>query len=427
MTKNILWLSEIESYDLNAGKKALRLAEVFHLQLPVPDGFVLTSDLLENFLSHDHLGEQILLLIRGIDQSNPLRLDEATKIIKKLITEAEIPEELHAEIQDNLTKLQKKSKTNLVLVRPSRQDEVFTTNTISFARNLSELEKIIKIEWAEFFNTKGLQYILGHKQKFPLDGILVQEVIPAVASGKISNIDRKLYLSVFWGLDDFGQSYDIFELSRSDNKIIFSKKSPQKTMRIVSAGNISVQNVDRTKNLQDKLTGDQIKKLINYLSKVESHFFLPQEIHFAFDGKNIYITNVSPNLIVNITENKDSKVPSEPVSKFPGLKNPPPQILKGVTIHPGIKTAPVKIYINSQNTKITRGTIVILRKITPAHLNQLDKSAGGLIVEEKIPKSILPDLRNLGLPVISEVKNASNIFRDGQTVTLNTSLGEIHY
>ena len=91
----VKWFSELSNKDIKiAGGKGASLAEMYNNKFPIPPGFMITAQAYSYFLSSTGTDEKIYDILRVLDVNNTKKLDDASKKIRALIEETELPEDL---------------------------------------------------------------------------------------------------------------------------------------------------------------------------------------------------------------------------------------------------------------------------------------------------------------------------------------------
>jgi pyruvate,water dikinase len=98
----IKWFSELTNKDVvSAGGKGASLGEMFSNKFPVPPGYVITAQAYDIFLRKFSIHEKISEIISNLDVDDTAALNEASKQIRSLIENGEIPENLKEEILES--------------------------------------------------------------------------------------------------------------------------------------------------------------------------------------------------------------------------------------------------------------------------------------------------------------------------------------
>jgi len=113
LTENI---KELNKNDISlAGGKGAALGELIKAGIPVPAGFVVISEVFEKTLEKNRLTAKIDLILHNLDYKNINAVNIASAKIKKLIINAQIPQNIITEIKDSFKNL----KTKYVAIRSS--------------------------------------------------------------------------------------------------------------------------------------------------------------------------------------------------------------------------------------------------------------------------------------------------------------------
>src|SRR5512136_931948 len=93
-----LWFDKAgkEAIGLVGGKNA-SLGELIRADIPVPPGFSVTTETYSEFLSGGGLKEKIENLLSKIDIQDVASLENASKVIRQLLTEASLPKRAEEE------------------------------------------------------------------------------------------------------------------------------------------------------------------------------------------------------------------------------------------------------------------------------------------------------------------------------------------
>src|SRR3989344_7449234 len=95
----VKWFSELSSKDISiAGGKGSSLAEMYNNKFPIPPGFVVTAQAYSYFIEKSGLNKKIGEILNGLDVEDTKRLEESSKIIREMISHAEMTKEMEQEI-----------------------------------------------------------------------------------------------------------------------------------------------------------------------------------------------------------------------------------------------------------------------------------------------------------------------------------------
>ena len=91
----IVWFSELTKKDVSlAGGKGANLGTLYNLKLPVPPGFVVTTQAYKSFLEKTGIQKKILSIVNNLDVENNEKLQESSRDIQEIILDAQMPQEI---------------------------------------------------------------------------------------------------------------------------------------------------------------------------------------------------------------------------------------------------------------------------------------------------------------------------------------------
>ena len=196
--KFVVWFGEVDKHDgAFVGGKGANLGELTRAGIPVPSGYIVTSEVYFAFLKRAGLAPKIEELLSGIDVQDSGALQRASDEIKALITEAEMPPETATEI----TRAYRQMKGLPVAVRSSATAEDLAE--ASFAGQQSTFLNIVGEEnvtravqecWASLFEARAIYYRAeaGFGQLEVGIAVVVQYMVQSERSGVMFTIDPKL-------------------------------------------------------------------------------------------------------------------------------------------------------------------------------------------------------------------------------------------
>ena len=120
MPKFVALFSEIDKNDVPlVGGKGANLGEMINAGFPVPNGFVVTSHAYYHFIQENKLDIKIKHLLSTTNFDHSRSLDQVSLLIKKLVREGTMSDELMKSIVSNYNKLGGTLEYPLVAVRSS--------------------------------------------------------------------------------------------------------------------------------------------------------------------------------------------------------------------------------------------------------------------------------------------------------------------
>ena len=101
MNNYILWLDQIKKDQFNlVGGKGFNLGIMTQMNLPVPEGFAITTRAFDDFLEKTNIKDEIYKLLKELNVENTEKLLETSKRIKELIISQDIPLPIKSKITE---------------------------------------------------------------------------------------------------------------------------------------------------------------------------------------------------------------------------------------------------------------------------------------------------------------------------------------
>jgi len=356
----ILWFNKIDKDDIGqVGGKGANLGEMTKIGIPVPPGFIVTTQAYYYFLKENNLKPKIKQILTITNPKRPESYQEAAEKIQKLILHSPIPGDLAIQIMKAYLKLGKRIKKPLVAIRSSATAEdlpeaSFAGQQRTFLNIKGEANVVNKVRacWASLFEGRGIFYREEHNFSHMKVGIAVpvQTMVQSKVSGVTFTADPTgqknniILIEAAWGLGDLlvqGEIIpDCYIVDSKTGKIISREINPQKIHLIKKGKKTKKTLVPQYLIKKPKLTDREIKKLAKLCQKIHQHYFFPQDIEWAKEKNKLYIVQTRPITTIN----KKSKIRSQKI--HPRLAEALPRagkpILIGIPASPGIGVGPAK-------------------------------------------------------------------------------------
>ncbi len=431
--RSILWFKEINKNDLLlVGGKGANLGEMYNNNIPVPNGFVVTSTAYFDFINKTSIAHKIKTELTGLNVNNSKELFEVSKRIQHAFLSAEIPDYLKKEIRDYYHNLSGEYDKK-VAVRSSAtaedlpeasfagQQETFL-NIVGY-KNV--IQNVLKC-WASLFEPRAIFYRTEKGFSHLKVGIAVpvQLMVESEVAGimftinPLTNNPDEISIEAAFGL---GQPIvsgeitpDAYVVVKNSLKIK-SKNIVKQTKMLSEKGNVEVSNVYSN---SQKLDDAYIEKLAELGKKIELHYGTPQDIEWSFERKHLYIVQTRPvTTVKNTTEYK----------QLGEVRISSKVLLKGTAASPGIVHGKVKILKSAKELdKIQEGDILVTEMTSPDFVPAMKRAAA--IVTEKGGRTSHAAIvsRELGLPAIVGCEMVLQILEDGEEITVDGSHGFIY-
>lgn len=309
-----------------AGGKGASLGEMTKAKLSVPPGFVILVDTFDRFLEKTDLNVEIASELKKINYKDLNSVDRASNVIRDLIHDALMPEDLEREFLNEFKKL----NTKYVAVRSSAtaEDSAIASwagelETYLDTAQINLIENIKKC-WSSLFTPRALFYAfekeivtVDHQKKirarsckkladcYPVGvAVVIQKMVQSEISGisftvhPVTKDKNQMVIEAGFGLGEAivgGKiTPDTYIISKCDLKILDINIGQQEMMIIRSGAGVKEMDVPKAKQSKQKLSKKQIKDIAKICIQIEKHYKFPQDIEWALEKGKFYITQSRP-------------------------------------------------------------------------------------------------------------------------------------
>jgi pyruvate,water dikinase len=420
----------------SVGSKNAQLGEMkSRLGLPVPDGFAITAWAYKRFIDFNSLQHQISDLIRSLNIRSYEDLQNVSRQIQAMVTEAAMPDDLALEITQSYKKLREKNPRARFALRSSAIGE---DTEFSFA---GQYRSVLNVRAAELlesyrevlaskFTPQAIYYFMSHSlsedELAMCVGCIV--MVNARSSGVVYTRDPvdpgedNVIINSIFGLGkylvDGAISPDIIRVSRTSPSIQESITA-LKTRRLEmhpDGGTIDSVLPYETGHLPS-ISESEAVRLAEIAMKIEEHYGGPQDIEWAIDHNGqIYILQTRPLRVIAAPATRAEV----DVSGYEILAE------GGHTICPGAGGGAVhRISSAGELRNVPSGVILVTPHSFPGIVTVMGK-INGLIAETGGMASHMATIaREYGVPAIGGLKNTENLI-NGEPVTLDSTASVIY-
>ncbi len=437
---NILLFNQIDKDDLpQVGGKGANLGEMTKAGFPVPDGFAVTVTAYDSFLEENDLQKEIDNILKTLDRNDPNQLKNASHQIEQKILHSRVPKEVARDITSAYKKLSGRFKKALVAVRSSATAEDLPT--ASFAgqqatylniKGDANLTETVKKCWASLFTGRAIFYREENKipHKKVKISVIVQKMVQSEVSGVAFTIDPvtnekdRIVIEAVWGLGELivqGSVVPDSYVVQKETFSILSKKISDQSVQLIKQGQ-QTKEVEVPKKIRDlqKIKDEQIVDLAKIADKLQKHYYFPQDLEWAKEGKNLYIVQTRPVTTTGKPKTKESE------EKLEGLdiESAKTHLLTGVSASPGIVTGQVKIIMSTKEIgKVHQGDILVSTMTSPDFVPAMRKAAAIVTDQGGQTSHAAIVSRELGIPCVVGTKNATTTLKNDVIVTVDGSKG----
>ncbi len=416
------------------GGKTASLGELISMGMPVPDGFAVTADAYRHFIEENSLNETIRKIIKGSNLKNGNDLKKAGTEIRKLIINSSFPSDMEKQVMASFARL----RSIHVAVRSSATLEdlpnaSFAGQQESFLNvSKNDLMKKIKSCFASLFTDRAISYREDkHFDHFKIAlSVAVQKQIISESSGVMFTLDPDsghrnfIVINSSYGLGDYivqGKVVpDEFWVFKKTCRIVEKKLGSKRIMEIRRS--IDAKGVNQRHGVKGKKTSQKMRSRFSISDKeaealaksaniIESHYKKPMDIEWAKEKNKLYILQARPETIHSSRQG---------YSEY-AMKEKSSIIAEGIAIGRKISSGSVCVLRNAKDIRRFKGGILVTTTTNP-DWEPIMKIASGIITEKGSRTSHAAIVsRELGVPAIVGVENATRILKNGMRITIDCS------
>ncbi len=436
----VLPFKDLDKHDtpLVGGKNA-NLGEMTKAGFPVPNGFAITINAYDMFLTENKIVEKIYSILNAIDVNDPTQLNSASRQIQKIIQNGKIPDEVSRQIISSYKKLSGVFKKALVAIRSSATAEdapgtSFAGQQASFLNVKGEANVLenVKACWASLFTERSIFYRVENKIKHEgvKVSVAVQKMVQSEVSGVMFSMDPvkndkdRIIIESVWGLGEMivqGSVVPDTYVVQKDTFAILSKETSDQSIQLIKEGGIT-KEAQVPKQIRDrqKITDEEIVKLARISQKLQEHYYFPQDTEWAKEKGELYIVQTRPVTTMGAVKTSEKEQTKE------GFKIAQAPLFSGAAASPGIGTGPVKILKSPKEiSKIQKGDVLVAPMTSPDYVPAM-KKANAIITDQGGQTSHAAIVsRELGIPAVVGTEVATKSLKDGMIVTVNGETGQI--
>jgi len=427
--RSVVWFAEVGVADVETvGGKGANLGELTGAGLPVPPGFVITSeaylDAIERTGTRAKLGE----ILEGLDPRDMGNLAEVAEQAEALVRETPLPPELAKAVLDGYHKLGDGLR---VAVRSSGTGE--DTSGTSFAgmnvtyTNVAGDEELLRRVvdcWSSIYGQRVIAYrAIEQVTDEPALAVIIQEMIPSEYSGVMftadpsTNATDRIVIEAAFGQGEVVVSGlvepDTYVVAKDGPRLV-SVRVGHQAMKIIrgAGGEDEEVRLSAEEGGQRVLADDEILKLAELGLAVERHYGSPQDTEWAMAGGETYLVQSRP-----ITTLGDSTGPKPGDGRV---------LVSGLAASKGMASGPVRVLLSpDEGDQLLDGEVLVAPMTSPDWVPAMRRAAalvtdgGGMTCHAAIVS------RELGVPCVVGTRTATAVLRDGEEVTVDGARGQV--
>src|SRR5215212_3189769 len=211
------WFDEIGKDDIKlAGGKGANLGELRRAGLPVPGGFVLTTEAYDAFVESNDIVDAVIRWASVARAEAPAAFEQAAEGIHGLFARGEIPEGVDDEIRAAYEKLSEDGETAIAVRSSATAEDLAGASfagqqeTYLNVRGVKALMQAVKNCWASLWTARAMAYRArqGISPETVSLAVVIQEMVPSEAAGVMFTANpangrrNEAVVSAAWGLGE---------------------------------------------------------------------------------------------------------------------------------------------------------------------------------------------------------------------------------
>lgn len=454
MGRFIIPFADLSMQDLSlVGGKNASLGEMIRKLTPmgieVPDGYAITVEAFEEFLSHNKINGALERLLASLDHEALTNLPEVASTCRDVVMRSELPARVEEAVREMHHQMLKSHGAELSFaIRSSATAE--DSPTASFAGqhesflNVGGIDQVllsVKQCYASLFNDRAIKYRIdnGFGDMSVLLSVGVQVMVRSDkgSAGVAFTIEPEngnenlIYITGAWGLGESvvqgavnTDEFYLFKpaLDSGKNGLVFSLLGSKEQMLVYGDdGKKTVwKKTSPSQRDQFVLDKEEVNQLGKWCAAIEKHYGMPMDIEWAKDGftQKIFIVQARPETVHNMQRNISMKEYS--------LNSTDRPILSGKAIGNSIVCGKVRIIKSlADGSKVENGDIIVA-DITNPDWNALLRKAICIVTNKGGRTSHASIVaRELGISAVVGTGNATEVLMDGQVVTVSCANGDV--
>ncbi len=426
------WFKDIRLADNDlVGGKGANLGELTFAKLPVPPGFVITSEAYRYAFSTAGIDVALSNLFSGANADDPANLAALAEKAQGLVNSVTLPNDLVAAILESFHQL---GPDVHVAVRSSGTGEdagdtsfAGMNRTFTNVAGDDELLRSLVGCWASLYGARVISYRYTRSiEGVPAMGVIVQEMVPSERSGVMFTADPstgdtgRIVIDAAFGQGEVVVSgeveCDTYQLIKTGPTLV-AVRVGNKAFKLVRGpdGKDLHVDLDPEEGSRRVLTDDEAVALARLGLAVEAHYGTPQDTEWAIADSRQYLVQSRPITTLGAPRTEVERVTTEKV------------LVQGLAASAGRATGRVRVLDSpDQGSELLAGEILVARMTSPDWVPTM-RRAGALVTDgggTTCHAAIVS--RELGVPCVVGARTATTILRTGELVTVDGGEGVVY-
>ena len=429
----VRWFENIRLTDASlVGGKGANLGELTVAGLPVPPGFVVTSEAYHYAIDHADIAARLAAVMASVDTNTTADLTRAAQEAQDLVRGVTLPDDLRTAIVDAYHRLGRDAR---VAVRSSgigedAGDSSFAGMNVTFTNVLGDDELLTSVVgcWASLYGARVMSYrVTRSLLDVPSMGVVVMGMIASERSGVMFTADPSTGDTGKVVIDAaFGQGEVVVSGEVEPDTYILSKSGPTllhvrvgtKDFKLVRGPDGKDLHVDLGPDEASRrvLSDDEAVELARLGLATEAHYGAPQDTEWAIAEGHQYLVQSRPitTLGQGSAANGETNTGSHP-------------LVQGLAASAGRASGAVRILESAdQGDQLIAGEILVAKMTSPDWVPTMRRASalitdgGGITCHAAIVS------RELGVPCVVGARNATSVLRTGEIVTVDGAEGTVY-
>ncbi len=425
------------------------ISQLSDLGVTVPGGFATTAAAFRDFLAQDGLDQRINAELDNLDVSDVTALAAAGKKIRNWVLEAPFQPRLQEELAQACEALQTSHGADASFaVRSSATAEDLPEasfagqqETLLNVSGRDDLVAAVHEVFASLFNDRAISYRV-HQGFAHADVALsagVQRMVRSDigASGVIFTLDTEsgfrdaVFITAAYGLGETvvqgavnpDEFYVYKPALAAGKKAVLRRNLGAKAIKMIYAeeagSTVATVDVDQADRRRFCLTDDEVEELGRQAVTIEKHYGRPMDIEWGRDGGDgkLYILQARPETV-------RSRASSQVVERYQ-LKQNGTVVCSGRSIGHRIGSGVARVIMSpAEMERVAKGDVLVT-DMTDPDWEPIMKRAAAIVTNRggrTCHAAIIA--RELGIPAVVGVGDATTAIGDGQEVTVSCSEGD---
>ena len=429
----VRWFDKIRLHDTDlVGGKGANLGELTAAGLPVPPGFVVTSEAYHYAIDQAQVAPQLAAVLAGVNTNTTADLTRAADEAQRLVRGVALPGDLAAAILDAYHRLGEGVR---VAIRSSgigedAGDSSFAGMNVTFTNVLGDDDVLASVVgcWASLYGARVMSYrVTRALLDVPSMGVVIMEMIPSERSGVMFTADpsdgdtSKIVIDAAFGQGEVVVSGEVepdtYVLSKTGPALLHVRVGTKdfKLVRGPDGKDLHV-DLDPDEASRRVLSDDEVIELARLGLRTEAHYGSPQDTEWAIADGQQYLVQSRPITTLGLASQaaQNESAPARP-------------LVQGLAASAGRASGAVRILQSAdQGDELISGEVLVAKMTSPDWVPTMRRASalitdgGGITCHAAIVS------RELGVPCVVGARNATMVLRTGEVVTVDGAEGTVY-